>query len=373
MNVTSLVTGVVALFWVITVAMVVVVVVRASRNQPIRRAGTLIVIPALLALILTLTNTGLVYIPPEEAGVVLSAIAPKGYREQPLTSGLRLIVPLAENVITYPISKQTYTMSGTANEGSIKGDDSIAARTLDGQQVFVDASVIYEINPLRVVEVHIAWQKRYSDDLVRPQARGVIRDLVSQYKVDEVVSTKRLDMTNQIRDAIAKKLDENGLILVDFVLRNITFSPEYAASVEQKQVAQQQAEQAKFVVESKKQEAEQARQIAQGQADAVVIQAKGAAEARIVQAQAEATALNLIADAIKDKPELLTYQYITKLSPNVQAMFLPSNTPFLFPLPQIGPIQADTVTNSGPTPAPTPTNSLPLPGPTPMPTPTPGQ
>ena len=86
-----------------------------------------------------------------------------------------------------------------------------------------------------------------------------------------------------------QKLGENGLSLVDFILRNITFSPEYAASVEQKQVAEQQAQQAAFVVEQRRQEAEQARQVAQGQADAVVINAQGAADARVIQAQAEAT------------------------------------------------------------------------------------
>ena len=75
-----------------------------------------------------------------------------------------------------------------------------------------------------------------------------------------------------------KKLSENGLILVDFVLRNITFSPEYAASVEQKQIAEQLAQQARFVVEQRKQEAEQARQVAQGQADAAVIASKGDAK-----------------------------------------------------------------------------------------------
>ena len=52
---------------------------------------------------------------------------------------------------------------------------------------------------------------------------------------------------------------------------------------------------------------------------------------------AEKKALLLIAEALKDKPELLTYQYITKLAPNVQAMFLPSNAPFLFPLPEMQP------------------------------------
>jgi regulator of protease activity HflC (stomatin/prohibitin superfamily) len=81
---------------------------------------------------------------------------------------------------------------------------------------------------------------------------------------------------------------DNGLTLVDFVLRDITFTEEYAQSIEQKQIAEQQALQAQFVVESKRQEAEQARQIAQGQADAAVIAAKGAAEARLIEANAEA-------------------------------------------------------------------------------------
>ena len=47
-------------------------------------------------------------------------------------------------------------------------------------------------------------------------------------------------------------------------MRNITFSTEYAASVEQKQIAEQQAQQAKLVVEQKKQEAEQVREVAKG-------------------------------------------------------------------------------------------------------------
>ena len=87
---------------------------------------------------------------------------------------------------------------------------------------------------------------------------------------------------------------------MDFIIRNITFSPEYAASVEQKQVAEQKAQQAVFVVEQRRNETEQARQVAQGQADAVVIQAKSAADARVLQAQAEAQALQLIEEALKN-------------------------------------------------------------------------
>ncbi len=122
---------------------------------------------------------------------------------------------------------------------------------------------------------------------------------------------------------------------LNFILRNITFSPEYAASVEQKQVAEQLAQQAAFVVEQRRQEAEQARQVAQGQADAVVINAQGAADARIIQAQAEAQALQLIADALKNNDKLLLYQYINQLAPGIQVMLVPNDNPYLLTLPTL--------------------------------------
>jgi regulator of protease activity HflC (stomatin/prohibitin superfamily) len=250
---------------------------------------------------------------------------------------LHWIIPFLENVIIYPVSKQTYTMSIAPQEGQVQGDDSVTARTSDGQEIFVDASVLYEINPDKVVQVHIEWQNRYTDELVRPLARGIIRDAVSQFGVEEVVTTNRLELQQAIEEAMTTKLAENGLVLVDFVLRNITFSPEYAASVEQKQVAEQQAQQAAFVVEQRKQEAQQAIETARGAAESVKIKADGDAQARIIQATAEAQALELIAAALQDNPDLLLYQYITRLAPGIQVMLLPNNTPFLLPLPELNP------------------------------------
>jgi len=344
MNIASLFQGIATLAWIAFGGVLVLVIVRASRNRPMKNAVGTVLTTLVIAVLLTVSAGGLVFIEPQERGVVISAIAAKGYREQALTPGLRWIIPFAERVVRYPISRQTYTMSIAPSEGQISGDDSITARTSDGQEVFVDASVIFAIDPTKVVEVHIRWQDRYVDELVRAQARGIIRDAVSQFGVQEVYSSKRGQMVDMVFQEMSKKLDENGLTLIDFVLRNITFSPEYAASIEQKQIAEQQAQQAKFVVEQRRQEAEQARQVAQGRADAVVIDAKGQAEARIIEAEAEKQALQLIALAIQDNPGLLTYQYITKLAPNIQTMLLPSNAPFIFPFPEIGPTTSTTTT-----------------------------
>ena len=337
MRITDVIAGFSALLWVGVMVSIVIITLQASRGQKVKNGRAIIITVLAAALVVTTLSSGLVFVDPEERGVVISALAPKGYREQALQPGLRWIVPFVERVVKYPISRQTYTMSIVNAEGQVQGDDSITARTANGQEIFVDASVIYQVDPEKVVRVHILWQDRYPAELIRAQSRGIIRDAVSQYGVEEVVTDKRFELVKYINDKMTEKLSENGLILVDFVLRNITFSPEYAASVEQKQISDQQVQQAVFIVQQRKQEALQVIETAKGQADSAVIAAEGAAKARLIQAQAEADSLKLIQDAIANNPELLTYQYISKLAPNINTMLLPSNAPFVFTIPGVTP------------------------------------
>ncbi len=336
MNIALLFKGLASLSWFAFLAVLGILVMRASRKQPTKGLTSLMIGVLLFAVVISTVSAGIVFIEPNERAVVVSPYgfrAPNGYLEEALTPGLRWIVP-GETARVYSISRQTYTMSAGTSEGTIVGDDSIRARTKDGQEVFIDASVIFQVDSTQVTQLHIEWANRYLNELVRPTTRGIVRDVASQYGIEEIVSSQRASLENAITMSMEEKFLENNLILVDFVLRDIHFSAEYAIAVEQKQIAEQQAQQAFFVVESKKQEAEQARQIAQGVADAAVIAAQGEADARIIQAEAEAAALELISNAIKDNPDLLTYEYIQKLSADIDVMLLPSDSPFLFPLPE---------------------------------------
>jgi regulator of protease activity HflC (stomatin/prohibitin superfamily) len=164
--------------------------------------------------------------------------------------------------------------------------------------------------------------------------RGIVRDAASQYGTQEIVSGRRAELEQQIREKLFAKLNENNLILADFFLRDIRFSEAYAAAIEQKQITEQQVLQAKNAIELKKLEAEQARQIAQGQADAVVIAAESEAKARLLNAQAEAQALKLIAAAIPGGPEaFIQYQYLQKIPASIKTIIVPGNTQFSLPLP----------------------------------------
>jgi len=375
MNIDRLLSLITRSAWIIFAVATIIFFVLAARRRGIKTAirrllSFRLLLPLLAVVSLSILSASLVFIEPHEVGVVVSIVAPKGYRDQPLRSGLRWLVPLAERAVVYPIYWQTYTMSGKPLEGQELGDDSITARTSDGQEVSIDCSVIFRIDYEQVIRVHIDWQDRYIQDLVRPVTRGIVRTQVSQFTVDEVNSFKRLDLEAALDERLREVLGDKGLILDQFVLRNIAFSPEYAASVEQKQVALQGTTR-------RMHEAEQIRRLAAGEADRIKIQAEAEAEAIVIKAQAESEALQLIADVLAQNPDLLTYQYINKLSPAIRVMLVPHDAPYILPLPTLGPAEAALPT---PTPAETPTPTpilaetptpTPIPAETPTPTPTP--
>lgn len=278
----------------------------------------------LFAVLLTFVINALVFIQPQEVGVVVSLLDSRGYRDQPLYSGLNWVTPLAARVYRYPIYWQTYTMSSTPGEGLRPGDDSVSARTRDGQEIFLDLSLIYAIDAAQAVRVHIGWQNRYPEEFIRPLLRGIVRDTVSKYTVQEVNSLKRQDLERDISDAMLAALNKNGFAMERFVLREIEFSPQYAQAVEEKQAAQENVLTSRY-------KAEQTQLLAQG----------------------EAAALQTLGDAIRNNPQVITLRYVDKLAPNIQIMLLPNNAPFILPLPN----GIFTPTLTIPTPAPT----LPIP------------
>ncbi len=316
----------------------------------------------------TLSN-GLVTIPPQERGIVLNSFT--GYRPPILEPGVHFITPFVESVKRYNIGQQNYTMSKTPSEGQVTGDDSVTARTADGQEVFIDASVVYQVDPTQLIDVFVRFSNdNWENALVRPQARSIVYNKVAVYRVEEVYSTKRDALQKTIEDELRTVLARNGFVLNSLLLRNVTFNAEYAKSVEEKQIAQQNSERAKFLVDSERQEAERVRVQAQGRADAAVTASKGEAEARVINAKAEAESLSLIAAQLKDNPNLLTFRYIEKLAPGVQTIFLPSNQPFLLdPASFIGPStpRSTTATSNQAGPQQPIAPILPAPAPTPQP------
>ncbi|MEZ4868206.1 MAG: SPFH domain-containing protein [Caldilineaceae bacterium] len=298
-----------------------------------------ILLPLFFTVCVSLLSAALVFVQPTEVGVVVSMLSPGGVRPQPLRAGLHFIVPVLEAEVKYPVYWQTYTMSSKMDEGAKKGDDSIRARTSDGQEVRLDVSIIFRIDPEQAVTIHIDWQSRYIEDLVRPVVRGYVRTQVSQFQAREVNSSARRDLEAALDRLLSEELGNKGLILDQFLLRDITFTDEYSAAIEEKQIAQEgmertqhEAQQIRNLAEG---ERDKLKTEAEGQRDKMIAEAEGEAKAILLKADAQAQALKLIAAALKENPDLLTYEYIQKLSPNIRAMLVPNNAPLILPLQEL--------------------------------------
>jgi regulator of protease activity HflC (stomatin/prohibitin superfamily) len=318
--------------WVAVVAGIGLAVASASQNRPTRNGVTLAVIGVVVGVLFSVVSQGVIIVQPQEVAVVFDTV--RGELLEPRNAGIHVVIPVLQEAKIYSVAQREYTMSGVTGEGAVQGNDAVVARTSDGQEVRIDATIIYSINPENVNLVHERWENRFQNELVRPTVRGIIRDEVSRYRVEDVYSTQREALRSGIREGIETRFSEEGLGITDFLIRDIQFSTEYSQSVEQKQIAEQDRLRAE-------QEADRLRVQAQGSRDAAVFEAEGQrlssieratgeAEAIRIRAQAEAEALALIREQIDQSPNLLQWRYIDTLSDNVSLMLLPSNSPFIF-------------------------------------------
>ena len=81
----------------------------------------------------------------------------------------------------------------------------------------------------------------------------VTKAVVAQYNASELL-TKRDAVSRQIRDMLMKRAADFRILLDDVSITHLAFSKEYTAAVEAKQVAQQDAERSKYIVEKAIQE-----------------------------------------------------------------------------------------------------------------------
>jgi len=181
-------------------------------------------------------------------------------------SGLNFLNPLVE-VTGFDVRTQTYTMSATHEEGTVKGDDAIRILTADGLEVVIDLSVLFNVKSNEAPRILKEIGTDYLDKIVRPISRTAIRDNAVSYDAVALYSSRRDEFQSKIYKTIEASFSKRGLQLQQLLIRNITLPASVKATIESKINAEQDAQKMTFVLQKEKQEAERKRVEAQGIAD----------------------------------------------------------------------------------------------------------
>lgn len=234
---------------------------------------------------LFLFRSTLIFIPAGQVGVVYDM--GNGVLQKPMREGLNYAIPIWQRVTLMDTRLQEYTMSMAPDEGALRRDDSLDAPTSDGQQVKVDATVIFKIDPNKAPEVYKTIGVDYVDKLIRPYSRSQIRMVISRYTAPAIYSENRQEAETIMTKELADLLKPKNIIIDKILLRTVVFSPEYSKAIEDKVIAEQKVKQAEYEVK-----------VASQQAQAKIAEAKGLAEAQQLQ-KASLTQEFLQLEAIK--------------------------------------------------------------------------
>ncbi len=304
------------------------VVVAASQGRNVRGGISLAAIGLVVGLVFSIISQGILIVEPSQVAVVFNTL--NGELGEPRRAGTHIIIPVMQSATIYPIEQQQYTMSGIQSEGAVQGNDAVRGRTQDGQEVYLDISVLFGIDPDKANVVHVRWQNRYETDFVRPTVRGQAREVISRFRAEEIFGEQRTAVEDSLQELLTARMVEEGFTLTDLLIRDVTFSQAFTDSIERKQIAEQQAQEAAFRVQEEIQNADQVRERARGARDASISEAEGEAQAIVLRAQAQAEALRLVSEQLAANPSLIQYEYIQQLADNIQLALVPSNSPFLF-------------------------------------------
>jgi len=187
--------------------------------------------------------------------------------------------------------------------------------TRDLQTVTIHVRMLFKPEIAGLPDIHKTLGEDYDERVLPSIANEVMKATIAQYNAEQLL-TMREQVSKDIREGIVQRATQFHIIMDDVSITHLTYGKEFANAIEQKQVAQQQAEMQKFIVER----AEQERQ-------ATVIRSEGEAEAaRMISEALREHGSGLIEvrriDAAKDIAESLAKSPNVMYLPNGQQMLL---------------------------------------------------
>lgn len=157
-----------------------------------------------------------------------------GMKDVVYGEGLNFNVPWFERPVIYdirtrPVNLQTLTGSK------------------DLQMVTMGVRVLHKPDPSQLVWMYRHLGKNYDERILPSLMNECAKAVVARYNANELL-TKREEVSASISRELSARCAGFHVLLEDVAITHLAFSPEYAKAVEAKQVAQQEAERAKYIV-----------------------------------------------------------------------------------------------------------------------------
>ncbi|UKO98986.1 prohibitin family protein [Nostoc sp. UHCC 0870] len=222
------------------------------KNQQIGNWQTT-VLGIVLAIIVIIGLNSFIIINPGQAGVI--SILGKA-RDGALREGIHLKPPLISVIDVYDLTVQKFEVPA---ESSTKDLQNLTARF----------AINFRIDPIQVVEVRRkqGTLENIVSKIIAPQTQESFKIAAARRTVEEAI-TKRSELKEDFDNALSDRLDKYGILVLDTSVIDLTFSPEFARAVEEKQIAEQRAQRAVYVAREAEQEAQSDINRAKGRAEA---------------------------------------------------------------------------------------------------------
>lgn len=118
----------------------------------------------------------------------------------------------------------------------------------------------------------------YDEKVLPSIGNEVLKAVVAQFNADQLL-TERPRVSALVRDSLVKRARDFNIILDDVAITHLSYGAEFSRAVEQKQVAQQEAERSKYVVMKAEQERRAAIIRAEGESEAAKLISDATAQA----------------------------------------------------------------------------------------------